>query len=180
MVLADWEAKNLQVGALSALLRPVPTPPPARFHLDGYGGTDRHALARFETDHGDPQPGMWHCRCPLGRAQGTYRDATILWVREAAYIAPPNFGDVRDRWERLDEQGRRRIVGYVANMDADSIDIAERYGVKRTPAIQMPRWASRFRLRVMATDVYRDGEKWMWRVDVERIPETSVVMGEAS
>lgn len=80
--------------------------------------------------------------CPYG-APGD-----LLWVRESACIAPPGFGytelsDIRD------DAGRQRIVQFVATHP--DTGYAHDYGIKVTPSIHMPRWASRLTLRV--TDV---------------------------
>jgi hypothetical protein len=82
-------------------------------------------------------------RCPYGVP------GDRLWVRESAYIAPPNFGDV-DTCNAVDNEGRRRLVGYAASMDGDSVRCAKDYGVKQTSSIHMPRWAARLFLRVTA------------------------------
>lgn len=73
-----------------------------------------------------------------------------FWVRESAYIAPPRFGDPGEG-NCTDYEGRRRIVGYAATMDGESIRCATDYGVNLTPSIHVPRWASRLTLEV--TDV---------------------------
>ena len=83
-------------------------------------------------------------RCPYGVP------GNQLWVRESAYIAPSGFGDWLD-CNRLDDQHRPRVVGYAASMDGDSVRCAEEYGVRKTPSIHMPRWASRITLEI--TDV---------------------------
>lgn len=77
-----------------------------------------------------------------------------LWVRESAYIAPPNFGD-RDLDTCRDAEGRGRMVGYAASMDAESVETARDYGVRCTPSIHMPRWASRLSLDVVSVRVER-------------------------
>lgn len=80
-----------------------------------------------------------------------------LWVRESAYIAPPNFskdGNVKD------DQGRLRTVDWAATMSADAVRVATDYGVKKTPSIHMPRWASRIALQVTAVRVERLQEIW--------------------
>lgn len=87
-------------------------------------------------------------RCPFG-APGD-----DLWVRESAYIAPPDFGD-RNATDLIDEKGRPRVVGYAASMDADAVRCASDFGVKLTPSIHMPRWASRLTLRVTSVRVER-------------------------
>lgn len=77
----------------------------------------------------------------------SFRPGQILWVQEPAYIAPAGFGQPSDG-NVTDHLGRRRIVGYEASMDADAVDIARAYGVRRTPAKDMPRWASRLTVKV--------------------------------
>ena len=90
----------------------------------------------------------WAIQCPLGRP------GDRLWVRESAYIAPPGFA-APDVGSAVDEQGRRRVVGYAASMDAESVRCAGDYGVKCTPSIHMPRWASRITLEVTDVRVQR-------------------------
>lgn len=77
-----------------------------------------------------------------------------LWVRENAYIAPPSFGDP-DLDTCRDAEGRGRMVGYAASMDDESVRVAHDYGVKCTPSIHMPRWASRLSLDVVSVGVER-------------------------
>lgn len=163
-------------GQTDVISVPVPKPPPPNFHLDGYAGSKGRELARFETSHGDPKPGMWHCHCPLGQPASPYNEATLLWVREAAYISRHDFSDpasMRADGNVIDSEGWPRIVGYAASMDWDAIRVAEDYGVKITPAIAMPRWASRLFLRVEDAVVERDPEssRWMWRVRVHRLEQ---------
>lgn len=92
-----------------------------------------------------PDGEAWRARCPFGE-QGRSR----LWVRETCWIAPPDFGDA-DLTTHTDPEGRRRCVSYAASMDGESERCARDYGLKPTPSIFMPRWASRLTLEL--TDV---------------------------
>jgi len=87
-------------------------------------------------------------RCPYG-ARGDQ-----LWVRETAYISPPNFCK-RYEATHIDPDGAPRVVDYAASMDADAVRAAEDYGIKKTPSIFMPRWASRTQLKVKSIGVDR-------------------------
>lgn len=86
--------------------------------------------------------------CPYGQP------GDRLWVRESAYIADPGFGPPSDGGVR-DNSGYLRTVGYAATMCADSVRCAKDFGVKLTPSIFMPRWASRILLEVTAVRVER-------------------------
>lgn len=87
--------------------------------------------------------GLW-----LGSAPAAVGDT--LWVRESVYISAVDFAAAGD-CNATDDKGRRRLVGYVAGMDSESRRCAADYGVKQTPSIHMPKWASRITLEV--TDV---------------------------
>jgi hypothetical protein len=71
-----------------------------------------------------------------------------LWVRENFFLAP--FGSGHD-CNITDKLGQRRTIGYTASMDCESVRCAEEYGVKQSPPIHMPRWASRITLEI--TDI---------------------------
>ncbi len=65
-----------------------------------------------------------------------------LWVRESVIIAPPGWTD-----SPVNPRGpHRQEVGY-AESDG-TIEAARDYGLKQTPSIHMPKWASRLSLRV--------------------------------
>lgn len=98
------------------------------------------------------EDGRWQAphmfACPFGGA------GDRLWVRENAWIAPPGFGDEPED-APLDDDGRKRVVGYSASMDSEAVRCARDYGVKQTPSIHMPRWASRITLEVTGVRVER-------------------------
>ena len=77
-----------------------------------------------------------------------------LWVREAAYIAPPNFGDPVDA-NCKDYDKRPRFVGWAASMDGESVRCATDYGVKLSSPIHLPRWACRLVLEITAVRLER-------------------------
>jgi hypothetical protein len=75
-----------------------------------------------------------------------------LWVREATCISPPDFADTSLN-NVLDSHGRWRVVQYVATHPDTSY--ARDYGIKVTPSIHMPRWASRITLELTGVRVER-------------------------
>ncbi len=77
-----------------------------------------------------------------------YQPGDLLWVREAAFISKEHFTS-----QEHATHADGRIIGYQSNMDADAVSIAQDYGVKRTPAMKMPRFASRFTLALQAVCV---------------------------
>lgn len=85
-------------------------------------------------------------RCPFGFP------GDRLWVKEACWIAPPNFGTVATV---LDNAGQLRTVTYDCDMSGDARQCAQEYGVRKTPSIRMPRWASRLTLEIVAVRVER-------------------------
>ena len=78
-----------------------------------------------------------------------YHVGQLLWVRENFYLAPKNFapdGNI------IDPDGDHRTISYTASMTLLSEETALGFGVKHSPSIHMPKWASRIWLRV--TGVY--------------------------
>lgn len=84
----------------------------------------------------------------MARLYPQWQVGDALWVRENVFAAPPNFGDA-DTNNTTDDKGQRRLVGYVASMDAEAQQCARDFGVKMTPSIHMPRWAARLILPVV-------------------------------
>lgn len=81
-------------------------------------------------------------RCPFG-VPGDH-----LWVRENVIIAPKNFAEPAQSCV-TDTDGDPRYVQYLATQP--DTEVARAYGLKITPLIYMPRWASRITLEV--TDI---------------------------
>jgi hypothetical protein len=75
-----------------------------------------------------------------------------LWVRENTVIAPPDFGEASLNNVR-DSDGRWRVVQYMAT-HSDKWPASD-YGLKVTPSIFMPRWASRITLEITDVRVQR-------------------------
>ena len=106
---------------------------------------------------GNPGP---YLKVPLPKMKTVHRVYSRTWtgdrlyVREAAYIAPPNFAEDCDaNWK--DNEGRPRVVSWRASMEGDSIRCADEFGVKCTPSIHVPRWACRLVLEVESIRVER-------------------------
>lgn len=126
----------------------MPSAPGLHTLVGGYGwngNVESPALVKYD----EVGVSVWPFRASRCGAPGDR-----LWVREAAYIAPPDFGDA-DLNNCRDSEGRGRMVGYAASMDAESVETARDYGVKCTPSIHMPRWASRLSLDVVSVSVER-------------------------
>jgi hypothetical protein len=81
-----------------------------------------------------------------------YVPGDMLWVRESAVIAPQRWTD-----SPVNPCGpHRQEVGYLADDPRGQVSEAARdYGLKGTPAIHMPRWASRLTLEVTEVRVDR-------------------------
>lgn len=75
-----------------------------------------------------------------------------LWVRETTCIAPKRFATPDDTC-LTDDDGDKRYVSYKA--DGHSEEAMRDYGLKWTPAIHAPRWASRIDLDITAVRVER-------------------------
>jgi hypothetical protein len=54
-----------------------------------------------------------------------------------------------------DSDGDYRVVGYSADMNWDGVRCATEFGIRQTPSIFMPRWASRITLEVVNVRVER-------------------------
>lgn len=110
--------------------------------------TSGWALEGLPNEHGVKGCSCIEVKCPYGVP------GSRLYVKEAAYIAPPNFCDPIDANAR-DDQGRPRVIGYAASMDGEAVRCAEDYGVKKTSPIFLPRWASRITLEITEVRVER-------------------------
>lgn len=97
----------------------------------------------------DQWPGWWHVsefRCPYGQP------GDRLLVRETAWIAPPNF-TCTVNCNCTDYEGHARLVEYPAT--SKNYEGAKQYGIKKTPSIHVPRWASRITLEITSVRVER-------------------------
>lgn len=103
---------------------------------DGYGMPFWFDDAGY--DHEQP--------CPYGKP------GDRLWVRETTCIAPRHFATPDDTCV-VDYEGFARFVSYRA--DGHPEDAMRDYKLKWTPAIHVPRWASRITLEVVAVRVER-------------------------
>ena len=90
-------------------------------------------------------------RLPIRTLDDAFQHATQggetqLWVREACVIAPPGWTD-----SPVNPKGpHRQEVGYLADSGGELTEAAEDYGLKKRSSKHMPRWASRFTLKVSA------------------------------
>lgn len=133
-------------------------------NVNGHGFVSKATFARYPLDKawinhgpspaGNPGPFL---KCDsthpdddgaMARLYPQWQVGDALWVRENVFAAPPNFGDA-DTNNTTDDKGQRRLVGYVASMDAEAQQCARDFGVKMTPSIHMPRWAARLILPVV-------------------------------
>ena len=81
--------------------------------------------------------------CPYGQP------GDRLWVKENAQISPKHWGD-KLYSTHYDYDMDHRVVSYCADYKSGRSDAADDYGIKITPSIFMPRWASRILLEVTA------------------------------
>jgi hypothetical protein len=84
--------------------------------------------------------------CPYGER------GDRLWVRETCVIAPQDWNDGSFS-NAIDSENKRRLIQYIAT--DPSPDAADDYGLKKTPSIFMPRWASRITLEITNIRVER-------------------------
>lgn len=106
-------------------------------------------------------------RCPYGVV------GDRLWVRETAIIAPARWNDGRFA-THTDNEGRKRLVQHLATEPCR--DAADDYGLKATPSIFMPRWASRITLEVTGVRVERLQEITDEDARAEGVCHDSIVM----
>lgn len=86
--------------------------------------------------------------CPYGGPED------VLWVRETCIISGRFFdGQRSDSYNVTDRDGNGRICQYLAS--APDTEAARRYGLRVTPSIFMPRWASRLTLELTGVRVER-------------------------
>jgi hypothetical protein len=94
--------------------------------------------------------------CPYGNParEPGYEDNDRLWVRETCIISPKRFDGAQSvSYNATDQGGDGRIVQYIAS--TPDTDAARDYGLKATPSIHMPRWASRITLEITEVRVER-------------------------
>lgn len=138
----------------------VPPPPdpvdlawPARKpwpYLDAYCSGKRTP----ENPRGMGENWAWWTRDdrPCEQFRVGYVPGDRLWVREAVIIAPPGWTNtpanpMGPRWQE---------VGYLADTpNGELSETAREYGLKASPSIHMPRWASRLTLNVTDVRVHR-------------------------
>lgn len=121
---------------------------------------DRNGMsaAGWAWDAGEPSRASfrsWQDPGPFGEAIAAYvrfAAGDRLWVRETAVIAPPNWTNTP-----TNPMGpHRQEVAYLADSPSGKVsDAARDYGLKATPSIFMPRWASRITLDVTAVRIER-------------------------
>lgn len=128
-------------------------------YCDGHLGKGWYAW-----DAGYEEEGSYRLRCHYGEP------GDVLWVKEACIISPPHFCDRdSDLYNVTDREGRGRICQYISTSPDTSTPI-EDYGLKITPSIHMPRWASRSQVKIVeARPVHRgDGlninTDWIWEI----------------
>ena len=88
----------------------------------------------------------------VGRIPPHGQPGDRLWVRETTCIAPKDWGP-RDDSCIPDDEHCLRHVSYKA--DGHSEEAMRDYGLKWTPSIHVPRWASRITLEITDVRVHR-------------------------
>lgn len=128
----------------------VHTPRHPAPYLDAYCSQRRTAT----NPRGMSDSWCWWTRDDRACEQFSVRFAPgdLLWVKETTVIAPSG-------WTSSPVQPRgpeARETGYFADKGSESMwEAAQDYGLKKTPSIFMPRWASRITLEVTAVAVER-------------------------
>lgn len=134
----DAEAKGFREGGITLVVEPCKDQPVGQEYAIQING--KWYMGRMR----DSENAWREMSCP-------YLPGEIVVVKEACYIAPPNFCDTEFE-NKTDRWGRGRYVGYARKMDADAIRCAEEFGVRRTPARWMPLWAIDTRIRILTVE----------------------------
>lgn len=88
--------------------------------------------------------------CPYGEP------GDELWVKETSIVAPADWTSDRETMcsqHVIDRDGRPRLIQYLATQP--DREAANDYGLKASPSIFMPRWASRITLELTSVRVER-------------------------
>ncbi|MHB0998189.1 MAG: hypothetical protein ACYC27_03005 [Armatimonadota bacterium] len=87
--------------------------------------------------------------CPVGKVDD------VLWVRETFFVNYHKYDWPRFTIEELREQTFYRVDG-LPDMEGEENDI------RWSPSCHMPRWASRFNLRITSIKIEKEGDQWYW------------------
>jgi hypothetical protein len=146
--------------------------------LDGLKHINEHPN-QYSNPRFISERGVWRLDNTAGQFTETVADKFPVgqhrWVRENAWIAAPNFGDEHnDPFANCtDYEGRKRVVGYSASMDSDSVRCAKDFGVTQSPSIHMPRWASRLSIEIVERKLER-----LWEISEGDILSEGIHAGE--
>jgi len=135
-ILYDFEIQNLLKNGKGQIRRAIPIEFLPGYNPEWTGYRPIFEYGEFYLANSKGEPATKKIRCPFGAV------GEKLWCKENAWIAPINFFD-KDDCNKIDNLGNPRLVGYSADMNADSVRCAEDYGVKQTSSACMPQWASR-------------------------------------